>query len=56
MFNQILLTLIGQKEEYNKLKKEVAKTPLEKSIDCIIKKINRDIDKITKLNQIECIY
>jgi len=52
----MLLTLLGQKEEYIKIKKEVAKTPLEKSIDSIIEKINHDIDKITKLNQIECIY
>jgi hypothetical protein len=56
MFNQYLLTLIGQKEEYIKLKKEVIETPLEKSIECIINKINHDIDKIIKLNQIECIY
>ena len=43
MFNQILLNLINQKEEYLKLKKEVAKTPLEKSIDFIIEKIKHDI-------------
>lgn len=53
MFDQYLLSLINQKEEYNKLKKDLSKIPLEKSIDCIIKKINDDIDKITQLNQIE---
>ncbi len=56
MFNQYLLTLIGQKEEYKKLKKEVNITPLGKSIEGIIKKINDDIDKITQLNQIESLY
>ncbi len=56
MFNQILLNLIDQKEDYIKLKKQVVKTPLEKSIDMIISKINQDIDKISKLNQIENIY
>lgn len=53
MFNQILLTLLIQKEDYMRLKKEAARTPLEKSIDNIIELINHDIDKITKLNQIE---
>ena len=52
----MLLTLLGQKEEYIKLKEEVAKTPLEKSINIILEKINQDIDKIVKLNQIEYIY
>ncbi len=53
MFDQYHLSLINQKEEYNKLKKDLSKTPLEISIDYIIMKINDDIDKITQLNQIE---
>ncbi len=56
MFNRYLLTLLNQKNEYIKLKKGVSQTPLEKSIDDIIEKITQDIDKITKLNQIDCIY
>ncbi len=56
MFSQTLLTLIDQREEYTILKKEVANTPLEKSIDSTIKIIIQDIDKITKLNQIKYIY
>ncbi len=56
MFNQIILTLLGKKEDYLKLKKQVARTPLEKSIDNIIEKINKDIDKIAELNQIEYIF
>lgn len=56
MFNLYLVTQLIQKEEYKILKKEVAKTPLEKSIDSNIEKINHNIEKITKLNQIECIY
>ncbi|MFX0022723.1 MAG: hypothetical protein ACFE9S_10375 [Candidatus Hermodarchaeota archaeon] len=56
MFNQYLLTLINQQQEYKKLKIEVSKTPLEKSIEHIIKKINDDIDKITQLNQIDYVY
>jgi hypothetical protein len=56
MFNQYLLKLIDQKEEYKKLKIEVSEKPLEKSIESIIKKINDDINKITQLNQIEFIY
>lgn len=50
------MNLIDQKEEYITLKNEVGKTPLEKSIDFIIEKIKQDIDKLTKLNQIERIY
>ncbi|MFX0163816.1 MAG: hypothetical protein ACFFAG_16865 [Promethearchaeota archaeon] len=50
MFNRYLLTLLSQKDEYKKLKKEVLHTPLEKSIDAIIEKITQDIDKMTKLN------
>lgn len=53
MFNQILLNLEDQKNEYIKLKKEVALTPLEKSIDKILYLINQDISKITRLNHIE---
>ena len=56
MFNQMLLTLLVQKEEYIKLKKEVAQTPLEKIIDSINAKINQDLEKIIKLNQVENIY
>jgi len=56
MFNQIILTLLGQKEEYLKLKKQVARTPLENSINNIIEKIDKDIDKIAELNQIEYIF
>jgi hypothetical protein len=56
MFNQYLLALINQQREYEKLKNEVSETPLEKSIEHIIKKIKDDIDKITQLNQIDYIY
>lgn len=56
MFNQMLLILLGQKEDYLKLKKEVVQTPLEKSIDIILEKINQDIDKIVELNQVDYIY
>ena len=56
MFNQILINLIEQKEEYIQLKNKVARTPLEKSIDFIIEKIKQDIEKLNKLNQIEYIY
>ena len=52
MFNWYLLTLLGQKEECLNLKKEVAQTPLKKTIDDIIEKVNRDISKIIELNQI----
>lgn len=52
MFNQILSTLINQKEDYLKLKKETLHTPLEKSVDNIIERINQDIVKIENLNQI----
>jgi hypothetical protein len=56
MFDQVLMKLIQQKEDYIKLKKEVESTSLEKSIDDIIKTINHDINKIVSLNQIERIY
>lgn len=53
MFNRFLITLINQKEEYSALQKEVAQTPLEKSIENILEMINQEIEKITRLNQIE---
>lgn len=56
MFDEILLILLDQKEEYLKLKKQVVQTPLEKSIHSIIERINLDLDKITRLNQIDIIY
>lgn len=56
MFNQVLLTLLDQKEDYNNLKKEVINTPLEKIVDKILQMINQDINKIVTLNQIEYIY
>jgi hypothetical protein len=56
MFNQLLFTLLGQKKDYLKLKEEVAQTPLEKSINNIIEKINQDIHKIVELNQVDKIY
>jgi hypothetical protein len=52
MFNNNFITLIKQREEYIKLKKEAAETPLEKSFKFIIDSINYDIDKIIVLNQI----
>jgi hypothetical protein len=55
MFNQYLLNLIEQKKEYKKLMEAVGETPLKKSIEYVLKKINADIDKITQLNQIEYI-
>ncbi|MFX1572132.1 MAG: hypothetical protein ACFFB0_05245 [Promethearchaeota archaeon] len=42
-----------QKEEYLKLKRKVYQTPLEKSIESIIERIDQDIEKIIKLNQLE---
>jgi hypothetical protein len=54
MFNLILLTLLDQKEDYIKMKKELTHTPLEKSIDNVLELINKDIDKIIRLNQIKC--
>jgi hypothetical protein len=56
MFDEILLIFLDQKEDYLKLKKEVVQTPLEKSIDDIIERINLNLDKITRLNQIGIIY
>ena len=52
MFNQSFLILLNQKEDYIKLKVEVANTPLEMSIDNILVKINQDKNKIYRLNQI----
>ena len=56
MFNRYLLTLLKQKDEYIRLKSEVSQTPLEKSIDIILEKIEFDIEKIIELNQINCFY
>ncbi len=53
MFDWFLLTLLRQKEEYLKLKREVCQNPLEKSMDNIIERINQDINKTIKLNQLE---
>lgn len=53
MFNQILFILIDQKDDYLKMKQKVAQTPLEKSIDNILERIDKDIKKIINLNQIE---
>ncbi|MFX1569354.1 MAG: hypothetical protein ACFFCV_13410 [Promethearchaeota archaeon] len=50
------MNLLDQKEDYIQLKSKVVRTPLEKSIDFIIEKIKQDIEKLTKLNQIEYIY
>ncbi len=55
MFNQILLTLLDQKNDYLNLKEKVAHTPLEKLINNILERINIDNDKIITLNQIEYI-
>lgn len=51
MFNKILWNLLNQKEEYLKLKLQVANTPLEKSIENIIGEINKELIKISNLNK-----
>ena len=49
MFDEILTSLCSQEEEYLALKKEVAGTPLESSIDSILNKIFDDFKKIIEL-------
>ena len=51
MFDKILYNLLNQKEVYLELKTQVSRRPLEKSIDYIIKQINKDLNKISNLNK-----
>ena len=52
MFEEISEDLTEEKEEYLKLRRNLTKTPLEKSIDKIIDQINLDSVIILKYNRI----
>ena len=52
MFQEILLYLNKQREEYLNLKKIASQTPLEKSIDFILYQIDQDLIKIIKLCEV----
>ncbi len=52
MFQEILLYLNEQKEEYLHLKKIISHNPLEKSIDFILHQIDQDLNKIIKLCEV----
>ena len=52
MFEEILEDSTEKKEDYLKLRRNLTKTPLEKSINIIIDQINLDSVKILKYNRI----
>ena len=51
MFELIYSKLLNQKQEFIKLKKNVANTDLEKTIDAVLIQINQDLSKILLLTE-----
>jgi DNA gyrase/topoisomerase IV subunit A len=52
MFQEILIFLKDQEEEYQKMKNLFSNTPIEKSFDFILYQINQDLNKIMKMSDI----